>query len=389
MVGIGTRRRLGILTAVLWAAVACSGGNASPDAGLDGGDTDTGDPVPLTAVDMLIVVDDSEDAAAEQQLLRSGLHALVGALVAPPDGSPYAAIDDLRVAAVTSNMGLSSDGVNNDEYWPDYVPYLCEGFGDDGRFQGIDVAAVDLLDGGVVECPDLDDGAWIATTPTAPDAELAAAAACVACRGTNGCGWEQEFASMWRALSREDQAAFVRANALLAVIVVGEEDDCALADGQAMFATEEVADLSAGMVNIACGQHPELLVPPAVMRDRLVELKGGADRVVYAAFAGAPYGDQPGAAACPGPGAAIADCLEQEAMQIVPEQPYGDLWLNRLACTRSVGETQVTYGEPGRRLIEVAIRLGANGYVYSICNADWTPAFDALAAMIAGKIVTE
>jgi hypothetical protein len=37
---------------------------------------------------------------------------------------------------------------------------------------------------------------------------------------------------------------------------------------------------------------------------------------------------------------------------------------------------------PGRRFVQMAQLFGARGYLYSICNADWSPAMTDLAAMI-------
>jgi hypothetical protein len=431
MVNRGTQQRAGIVaTAFAAAVVGCVGVPAENGHGPDAGDTDTGDPIPLTAVDLLVVVDNTDGMMGSQWILESKLFALVGSLMQPLPTSAYAAIDDMHIAAITTNMGFSANGEDMDEYWPGDIVPVCQGFGDDGRFQEIGASSIELsndtipcdesgaqcpldwtcaiggdagVDGGpdaegvgvchtdgstTVNCPiPSDDGTWFETTPDAPNADLAVQAACLALRGFDGCGWEQPFASTVRALTREDQADFVRDNAVLAVIAVGDEDDCSMQDGQGMFAEEEVADQSMTKVGLACGNHPENLFPASHFYDVLTGLKPDPSDVVYGAIVGVPWaGEDPeGATACEGFGNQLGDCLAQDAMQLVPEQTDGNGWWFRAACENS-GTYKVAW--PGVRYVELASDFGANGYVYSICNEDWSPAFDALGAMIAGKLAS-
>jgi hypothetical protein len=374
---------------LLLALAGCAGNGASAtDAGLDAGDTDTGDPIPLTAVDMLVMVDASDSMYLERPLLANALFSFVSSIVTPLPDASFAAIDDLRIAVVTSNMGFSSDGTDNAVYWPgapDLVPATCAGFGDDGAFQEIEVASIELADGGTIDCPELPDAsAWAETTPDSPNADLAAQAACLVVRDY-GCDWVQPLASIARGLTREDQASFVRDDGLLVLLAVTDSDDCSLQDGQAMFTEEEIADQALKEVNLACGEHPEHLFAPSHFYEAFTAARGRADAVVFAAIAGVPYADQPGAAACVGYGDQLDGCLEQDEMQYVPEESIVG-WYARPACERAQDSVTITSARPGRRFVELATGFGANGYVYSICNEDWTPAFDALAAMIAGKL---
>jgi hypothetical protein len=68
-------------------------------------------------------------------------------------------------------------------------------------------------------------------------------------------------------------------------------------------------------------------------------------------------------------------------MQLVPYENDSQ-WAWTSACNRGA----ITGGAPARRFVELATEFGANGYVYSICNEDWTPAFAALGEMIRGKL---
>jgi hypothetical protein len=80
-------------------------------------------------------------------------------------------------------------------------------------------------------------------------------------------------------------------------------------------------------------------------------------------------------------------------MQLSPEQPGGEgtLWYFRPACERYLGagaEEPVTRAYPGRRYVELAAEnFGNLGYVYSICNADWSPAFEEIGTAI-GQLLT-
>jgi hypothetical protein len=350
----------------------------------------------------------------EQAILATDLFTLIGSLVFPLPTAEFAAIDDLRVAVVTSNMGFSSDGVNNDTAWPAELPASCLGFGDNGEFQTSMPANVtitndviscdntgaqcppgwtcDSIDGtGVgtchssttnIACPSL-GAAWAETSQETPNPELATQTACLAQQGTDGCGWEQQLASVTTALTRDEQKDFMVDSHLLVVLVVSDEEDCSMADGAALFAEDEMED----QVNLVCGEHPEHLIAPGNLREQLVAAKG-SNAVFFAAVVGVPYqGEQ--ADACQGPGDELGDCLDQDDMQLEPEQPDSYNWSYHPACTRSEGSTEVTRAYPGRRFVQLANSgFGSLSYVYSICNPDWTPAFTEIAATI-GPLLEE
>jgi hypothetical protein len=415
--------RTTLVLILLLALAGCAGNGASAtDAGLDGG-TDTGDPVPLTAVDMLIVVDDTWNSAITNPILAENLFAFASALLHPLPGSPYGAIDDLRIAAATPNMGLSANGESMDEIWPWEVGGACSGLGDNGAFQGVWAYSIDLpndalpcdvsgaqcppgwtcaMDGdagadGVgrchtdgateVECPALPTP-WAETADDAPNAGFAVQAGCLARQrnaaewSSSVCGWEQPLQGAAIALTRPDQAEFVRDDAVLALLFVTNQEDCSLGDGPGFIADFEEMDID---LEIVCAAHPEVLIPASQLYQAYVDARGRADAVVSLSIVGVPYAGQDGAAACEGAGDELGDCLAQASMQL---GEVGDGGVDyRLACDRYEGENMVAHAWPSRRFVELANgSFGADSYVYSICNADWTPAFDALAAMIAGKL---
>jgi hypothetical protein len=393
--------------------------DASGDTDVDT-DTDTG--AAIDGVDLLLMIDNSSSMAEEQAMLATSMYSLVSALTSPLPTAAYGAVDELRIAVITSNMGFSSNSQNNDAYWPIDVPANCQGFGDNGLFQGIAATAVEIandtvpcdetaaqcpdgwtcagIDGdtGVgtchtdaatgVECPSMADP-WTETTVAEPNDTLEAQAACLTQQGTDGCGWEQQLSSVYAALENGEQLPFIYDTHLLAVLVVTDEDDCSMQDGEAMFGEEEVADQAAKKVNLACGEHPEHLFTPDYFYEWLLDIKGNPNRVVFSAVTGVPYAaqDPMGALECQGLGNQLDGCLEQDAMQLVAEQPDGDTWYFRPACTRAVDAVEITKAYPGRRFVELANgSFGANSFIFSICNEDWSPAFESLNAMIAEKV---
>lgn len=71
----------------------------------------------------------------------------------------------------------------------------------------------------------------------------------------------------------------------------------------------------------------------------------------------------------------------------VYEDSNGNLYKNFApACMRDEQDVTVTIAHPGRRYVEVAQDFGQNGYVYSICNADWSPTMKHIADSIAVRI---
>ena len=368
-------------------------------------------------VDMLVMVDNSGSMAEEQTILATSFYPLVNALANPLPTWPYEAADSLRLAVVTSNMGISSNGQINDAYWPGGdAPPGCHDLGDNGEFREIDVATVDVqndvidcaadaaqcppgwtcanidaetgvgrchTDGSTaVDCPAL-GSVWAESSADAPNPSFNTQAACLAQQGTTGCGFEQQFQSAATALIRSDQSSFMVGSHLLAVIVVTDEEDCSMEDGKGLFETDEVAIASPNKVNIACGEHPSFLFDPVYYYDAFVNIKGGPGAVIFAAIAGVPYGDQPGADECQGLGGDLDAFLEQDAMQLHQVQHDDGGWYYAFACER--GNSTKAY--PGRRYVELANEhFGDMSYVYSICNEDWSPAMEEVAGLIGSKI---
>jgi len=397
-------------------------GSASTDGDSDGDGDGDDDLDPLDGVDLLVMVDNSSSMAEEQAILAPGVMALVNALANPltegDDLWGHPAVDAMRIAVVTSDMGVSY-GDAREIPSEGETPVSLQDYrnrGDDGAFRGIaeDVVSVasgtiecdetaaqcppgwacEGIDDGVgacesdvtaVPCPVL-DGAWAETTSDGENVALNVAAACLARQGTEGCGFEQQLESVAVGLSRDDQQSFLVDSHLLAIVLVTDEEDCSMENAPGLFGTPECDDQL--KLNIACNHegNEEYLYSAQDFHQKYVAAKGDPGAVVFAAFAGVPPTGEEGAEACQGKGSAIGDCLEQEAMQYEEYQETDGTWRFTPVCERYEDGLLVTAAVPGRRYVELAQEFGARGFVTSICTAGWAPAFEDLAEMIAEQI---
>jgi hypothetical protein len=184
--------------------------------------TDTGpDPatfeaLPLTItreLDVLFVVDDSGSMRQEQAALASGFDRFTE-LLEDAEGR----LPGLHIGVASSNVGTGPEGSGGEQ---------CAGQGDDGVLRVPEA------------CPVLTDGSRfirdVAGAGGARDINytgtLAEQFSCMAQLGTAGCGFEQHFESMKRALSGQVlNGDFLRPEASLAVLFVADEDDCSATD---------------------------------------------------------------------------------------------------------------------------------------------------------------
>jgi hypothetical protein len=181
------------------------------------------------ALDVVVLVDDSLSMQDEQESLARNFPAFVAELRRIGGGLP-----DLRLAVITSDLGAGGHACGN----------TGQRFGDGGRSRTTDRAGRSC---------GLPDGATYITatqggsrTNLGPDFSLEQAFACLAKRGTGGCGFEHQLASLRLAL-RPDPAinpqniGFLRPDAVLAIILLTDEDDCSAAPDDAAFFEDQPA----------------------------------------------------------------------------------------------------------------------------------------------------
>ncbi|MAQ18537.1 MAG: hypothetical protein CMN30_27535 [Sandaracinus sp.] len=299
-------------------------------------------------VDLLFVIDDSFSMQDEQESLRREIPQLVRDLTSPPlgdDGAPqWNAAESLRVAVVTSNMGTTGFPQDTDR-----VGSACA----ENDFLGDDGVPRDCGSGLV--------SAWEAGQDV--DAFVDRIAACGDV-GSSGCGLEQPLLS---AVSALGQAGFPREDALLAVVVMSDEEDCSMMDPAGFFAGSEEGP----KLNQLCYTAQHHLVPVTTIVESLVADRDPAD-IIFAALVGLPEaltGDRYDAMLTD---PAMNYVLDDGSLGVLP------------ACERPEPDGSVGTAAPGRRYVETARALG--GLVASICAASYRPAIDELTRRIGGRV---
>ena len=344
-------------------------------------------------IDLLLVIDNSPSMWAHSSFVSTRLVTLLNELVAPyylePDQLPPR---DIRVAVISGDQGLSTrDGAS-----PRISPIgECRDRGDAGRFRTTTADAVSLQnnvircnpDGsqcldGELECgedgrcflytPQVDirlacgdstsRAAWMQTEVRSRPRGWVKDIVCTTPVSTTGCFLQQPFSSILGALSAPDQGAFIHPDHVLAVVVVSNGDDCSI-EHRELFETvnwqpwtfDDESSMQVCRTTMPSGNH--YLTPAALVRDRLIQLKGGDPALVFfAAIAGVPgERDSP----CRRNGDLIGECLRHPAMSEA---------LDTIACSRDI---QGIAASPGRRFVELAELFGPMGYIHPYCLDDW------------------
>ena len=245
----------------------------------------------LADLDLLLVIENGGGLAQEQQSLANELPALVDTLSSGDlngDGLQDApALGRLHVGVVTTDMGTGG-----------YEVATClPNFGDDGvlrREQGrlaprgscqhLRYPGVHVIEG------DADDDAR---------ARFDAGTNCLVQIGTDGCGFEQPLESMLKAVTPSTSALrfeggtrghadganapFVRPDAAIGVVVLGEEDDCSPQD----LALFDPSDTELGDLSRRCVVYRERLQPVTRYAQGLLERRR-AHEVAFGVVAGVP-----------------------------------------------------------------------------------------------------
>ena len=167
--------------------------------------------VPRRDIDILFLIDDSGSMKEEQDSLKANFSKFMGVLETLDGGMP-----SVHIGVATSDLGSSG----NDGTVAAVPGTGCIGHGDDGVMR-----TASMINGQFIS--DTDDGNGGRSRNYSGTLEDAFAA--IADVGTAGCGIEQHLGAVQRALENPANAGFLRDGASLAVVVIGDEDDCSLA----------------------------------------------------------------------------------------------------------------------------------------------------------------
>ncbi len=249
---------------------AATGGSASGGEGT-GGVFDPGDdPSVSTELDLLLVIDNSLSMADKQALFAEAIPAVVLRLINPPcvdaegqtaaqpatpdeacpDGSAreILPVDDLHVGVVSSSLGNHGGYICSPAEGSNYVPEKD----DRGELIGPLRGATTYQDQGFLKWDP--QGLGVPPGQSDPAGFAADVAALVAAAGDTGCGYEAPLESWYRFLVDpepplavvyennqsvrtglnttllEQRAAFLRPTSALAIVMLGDENDCSVID---------------------------------------------------------------------------------------------------------------------------------------------------------------
>jgi len=328
-------------------------------------------------LDLLFVIDDSASMDEEQGILAATFPLFVRTLTGGDlDGDgvvdfPPAA--DLHAAVVRTDMGFVfvRDGV--------LQPGACgvghEPFGADGELARVDPSLPGCaIHGGEAILEHVEGD------PVEPFAE---ALSCAARVGTDGCGEEQPFEAMLKALTPASSPirflgatrghadglnrGFLRDDSVLAIVVLSDEDDRSF----------ENADFLAIDDQRLRVESDRWLHPLDRYVTGLTALRPNPSQLVYAVIAGVPL-DRSGPIDSREDARAILD--DPRMARIYDEE---ERFLVRPACVSDDGRAS-----PARRLVELAGELPGRGVVHSICGDDFRPAIRVIAERVAEAIET-
>ena len=348
-------------------------------------DMPTSDPG-TTEVDLLIVMDNSASMQEEQASLAELLPGLVRSLAEGTlrTGSDvdrtFTPVTSLHVGVVSSDMGTGRAGIPT-----------CDGSsGDDGLLIGVGNTDLDP------SCDPTYPTPQILTEPEISDAdartEFALDQTCIAQLGTDGCGFEQQLDAMLKSVTssanmaytfrggspgnQEANGGFGRDDAVLAILIVTDEDDCSTPESDLY---NPSSTRFTGDLNLRCFNFPEAVYPISRYADGLIAGRP-AERIVFLPIAGIPVDLEPAGDATPD----FDGILDAPAMQelIDPTEPA------RLMPSCNVPGRGLAF--PPRRLVQLAQELdarGAHASVASICQAKFEGAILAFTNAIADAMV--
>jgi len=342
----------------------------------------------VNRVDILFVVDDS----ASMEGVQAELPALLESFIAGSDepGMERPELTDIHLATVSTDMGLNG------------IPDIegCEGLGNDGVF--IALGADELS-----QC-NPDTGNFITYEDGMSEITTELAAACLPSLGNMGCGFEQPLEAMLKSLWRVDDDTiefmtgqghggaendgFLRADSLLVVVVVTDEDDCSAQDYSIFVPSSSNTGL-----NTRCVNNPESLFDTDRYVQGLKALREGDDPIVFVAIAGIPtaLAEAQGDVDLNDDEAVEAfydEVLDADPMQIVidsrmtPEVPDDDGLVPSCEKSPEPGTDFADKAYPPRRLVKVAKAFGSAGVIGSVCADDFASTIGGVIRATAEKL---
>jgi hypothetical protein len=336
-------------------------------------------------VDLLFMIDNSGSMSEEQASLAMQIPRLVRVLAtgdrnpdvdADGDGTPndigddFPAVRSLQIGVVSSDMGVGGFNVDTCRENPN--------FGDNGLLLHSGNTA---SSGCMASYPSFLEFERDVTDPDTYARDVN----CIAALGTGGCGFEQQLESVLKAVTPSTcndpwcsfamntrghadgpNLGFLRGpltsepESLLAVIMLTDEEDCSVAD-PAIYTAGDTP-------NLRCFSNPNMVHATSRFVDGLLATRSSPDLLVFAAIAGVPTN-------------ATSSTMSFDQILDAPEmrEEIDPTDRSKLRPSCNVVGRGVAY--PPRRIVQVARdleRRGASAVIESICQADFTPALNAI-----------
>ena len=332
-------------------------------------------------VDLLFVIDNSSSMEEEQLELTDRLDEMVAALLngGGPGIDPFPPVLSLNVAVVTTDIG--SEPVNGQ---------AVGGGGNGDCTASTSDRAIAQRDGAMADCLPSSENWAVYPANTSNPATLQSEVQCIVQQGIAGCGFEQQLEATVQTFDGQN-AGFLRSDAILAIVLVTDEEDCS-ADDPDIFDISDTNNLAGPFfddalprpnpsnvkTNLRCTEFADRLKPVADYVTQIASLKDDPAQVVFAAIAGVPDPNV----------VSGVDLEDFEALLARPDMtptPDGDSNGLTPVCERFNGATLVTSASPGRRMVEVAQGLEQEGVavvVESICAESYANAVNNIASKI-------
>jgi hypothetical protein len=365
---------------------------------------------PQRALDLLFVIDDSPSMREEQAKLAEQVPRLVSLLLTGGEGTDtvddFPRIESLHVGIITPDLGYSTAPPTNftagldpdDDFNPSSA---CMQYGVNGRAGFMQVEGLSGSPRMACEAQTPPLGTLYLDRPTGAssgfDAQFVSDVECVTGQD-DGCGFEQQLESILASDRNTANAGFNRDGALLAVILITDEDDCSTTDPRVFDVDARASNpfqgpfTSMGEVqfNLRCSAHSDALQSIQRYVDGIAALKEDPSQVVFAAITGIPDDSALDRANFNSDEDRYAAILDHAAMAEVPNPDEDDTRGQALTPACEASDESGT-AAPGRRIVETmrglaADNTGVGTVVESICADDYAPALDAIVDRIASAL---
>jgi hypothetical protein len=341
-------------------------------------------------LDILFMVDNSSSMHLSQSNLATNFPMFMDALKALPGGLP-----NIHVAVVSSDMGAGSGDIAG-----------CSSTGDNGIFHyaATSTCTNTTLQAGATYISNVGGVANYTA------ADISTVFSCIANLGEYGCGFEHQFASILRALGADGRGAapaenqgFLRPDALLAIVMVTNEDDCSARPDVMLYdvttntnvgsqlgppsnfrcnefghvcngarpprqAPNQDVSATVSLQNCTSSECDGALTPVAEFVARIKALKASpSNEIIVAAITGptTPY-----TVTWKAPSTMDTSCGAGGVSCPWPQVAH--------SCTATDG----SFADPAVRIAQAVTAFGANGFVSSICDASFATPLQQVASRI-------